>query len=88
MIVSASKVLSTGLFVAATAVLAAGAATAAPAPRDFGECMDIAVGRHDADPWIAHDACDSAELTTCYRILRDAYGRQPWILEACKARTE
>ncbi|KOX20085.1 hypothetical protein ADK67_31585 [Saccharothrix sp. NRRL B-16348] len=88
MILTASKVLSTGLLLAAAGVLAPGTATAAPAPRDFGDCMDIAVGEHDADPWIAHDACDSPELTTCYRILRDAYGRQPWILDACKARTE
>ncbi|MBB5803025.1 hypothetical protein F4560_002793 [Saccharothrix ecbatanensis] len=88
MIATTSKALLAGLLLAATGVLAPGAATAVPAPRDFGDCMDIAVGEHDADPYIAHDACDSAELTTCYRILRNAYGRQPWVLEACQARTD
>ncbi|XVS62216.1 hypothetical protein ACQPYE_28635 [Actinosynnema sp. CA-299493] len=87
MIATASKVLVTALLLGA-GVLTSGPATAAPAPRDFGDCMDIAVDEHDADPWIAHDACGATELTTCYRIFRDAYGRQPWALEACRARTD
>ncbi|XVV06051.1 hypothetical protein ACQPW3_11955 [Actinosynnema sp. CA-248983] len=56
--------------------------------RSFSDCMDIAVGENDADPWIARDACDSDSLTTCYRIFRNEYGRQAWALEACQARDD
>ncbi|MBW4716419.1 hypothetical protein [Saccharothrix obliqua] len=87
MFVSVSKTLVTA-FLVGTAVLAPGTATAAPEARSFGDCMDIAVGQHDADPRIAHDACEAAELTTCYRKFREAYGRQRWALEACQARTD
>lgn len=83
----ASRVLPAALAIV-TAVALAPPASAATTPKSFADCMNIAVGEHDANPWIAHDACDAAELTTCYRILRDAYGPQSWILEACKARTD
>ncbi|MEU7530562.1 hypothetical protein AB0A74_32875 [Saccharothrix sp. NPDC042600] len=76
------------LLVPAVALALAGvvAPHAGAAARDYGDCMDIAVGENDADPWIADDACSSKELTTCYRIFRDEYGRQQWALDACKAR--
>ncbi|WP_147455065.1 hypothetical protein [Saccharothrix australiensis] len=61
------------------------AASAATTPRGFGDCMDIAV-ENDADVWVAHHACDSDSLVTCYRIFRDAYGRQEWALRACRTR--
>ncbi|MFC3452675.1 hypothetical protein [Amycolatopsis speibonae] len=77
-----------GLALASAVVVVPQAAAATPAARTVADCMDIAVVEHDADPWIAHDACDAAELTTCYRIFRNAYGRQLWALEACRARTD
>ncbi|QFZ21012.1 hypothetical protein [Saccharothrix syringae] len=55
--------------------------------KGFADCVDIAVA-NGADPLTAHDACDAAELTTCYRIFREAHGRQAWALEACQARVD
>ncbi|TQM85287.1 hypothetical protein FHX81_7766 [Saccharothrix saharensis] len=85
------SLLSKGLVVGAAFALAGAfvpmSAYAASAPRDFGACMTIATD-HDAEAWIAHDACDSDSLTGCYRIFYQEYGRQQWALEACQARGE
>ncbi|MFJ6674747.1 hypothetical protein ACIQMJ_26920 [Actinosynnema sp. NPDC091369] len=85
------SLLSKGLVVGAAFALAGAftpmSAYAVTAPRDFGHCMDIAID-HDADAWVAHDACDSDTLTGCYRVFYQQYGRQEWALQACQARTE
>ncbi|MFD9890529.1 hypothetical protein ACFWY9_14385 [Amycolatopsis sp. NPDC059027] len=72
-----------GRVVAAT-VLAAGAlvatasgASASPVStvntQGFGACMDYAVGQHDIEPWLAHDACDADSFEECYWIFRKQY---------------
>ncbi|CCH31092.1 putative secreted protein [Saccharothrix espanaensis DSM 44229] len=82
-----ARISAVGMALVVAGFLAPQAATASAAPRSFSDCMDIAV-EHDADVWIAHDACESTSITACYRIFRDEYGRQEWALRACKARDD